>query len=122
MANPIRSPHLDVWVGSETPEYVKMNASSIAEIDKEQVEVHITFAGGSFGLHSSAERDPTAEAVQIAQGARLEAPDQGPVAARGGIQSRPLPRDGRSPRPGRRRRRRSPRPRGTSKSSPSRRP
>jgi isoquinoline 1-oxidoreductase beta subunit len=58
---------LDVWVGSEAPEYVKMNASSIAGIDKEQVEVHITFAGGSFGLHSSAERDPTAEAVEIAK-------------------------------------------------------
>jgi isoquinoline 1-oxidoreductase beta subunit len=58
---------LDVWVGSEAPEYVKMNASSIAGIDKEQVEVHITFAGGSFGLHSSAEHDPTAEAVQIAR-------------------------------------------------------
>ena len=57
---------LEVWVGSETPEYVKMNASSIAGIDKERVEVHITFAGGSFGLHSSAEHDPTAEAVQIA--------------------------------------------------------
>jgi isoquinoline 1-oxidoreductase beta subunit len=56
---------LEVWVASEAPEYVKMNASSIAGIDKEQVEVHITFAGGSFGLHSSAERDPTAEAVQI---------------------------------------------------------
>jgi isoquinoline 1-oxidoreductase subunit beta len=58
---------LEVWVGSEAPEYVKMNASSIAGIDKEKVEVHITFAGGSFGLHSSAERDPTAEVVQIAR-------------------------------------------------------
>jgi isoquinoline 1-oxidoreductase beta subunit len=58
---------LDVWVGTEAPEYVKMNASSIAEIDKEQVEVHVTFAGGSFGLHSSAEHDPTAEAVQVAR-------------------------------------------------------
>jgi isoquinoline 1-oxidoreductase beta subunit len=36
-------------------------------MDKERVEVHITFAGGSFGLHSSAERDPTAEAVQVAR-------------------------------------------------------
>jgi isoquinoline 1-oxidoreductase beta subunit len=58
---------LEMWVGTETPEYVKMNASSIAGIDKEQVHVHITFAGGSFGLHSSAERDPTGEAVQIAR-------------------------------------------------------
>jgi isoquinoline 1-oxidoreductase beta subunit len=58
---------LEVWVASEAPEYVKMNASSIAGIDKEQVAVHITFAGGSFGLHSSAEHDPMAEAVQIAR-------------------------------------------------------
>ena len=58
---------LDVWVGTEAPEYVKMNASAIAGIDKEAVEVHVTFAGGSFGLHSSAERDPTAEAVQVAR-------------------------------------------------------
>jgi isoquinoline 1-oxidoreductase beta subunit len=58
---------LEVWVGSESPEYVKMNASSIAGIDKEQVVVHVTFAGGSFGLHSSAERDPTSEAVEVAR-------------------------------------------------------
>jgi isoquinoline 1-oxidoreductase subunit beta len=58
---------LEVWVGTEAPEYVKMNASSIAGIDKEQVEVHVTFAGGSFGLHSSADHDPTAEAVQVAR-------------------------------------------------------
>jgi isoquinoline 1-oxidoreductase subunit beta len=58
---------LEVWVGTEAPEYVKMNASSIAGIDKEQVKVHVTFAGGSFGLHSSAEHDPTSEAVQIAR-------------------------------------------------------
>jgi isoquinoline 1-oxidoreductase beta subunit len=58
---------LDVWVGTEGPEYVKMNASAIAGIDKEQVEVHVTFAGGSFGLHSTAEHDPTSEAVQIAR-------------------------------------------------------
>jgi isoquinoline 1-oxidoreductase beta subunit len=58
---------LDVWAGTEGPEYVKMNASSIAGIDKEAVEVHVTFAGGSFGLHSTAEHDPTSEAVQIAR-------------------------------------------------------
>ena len=40
--------------------------------------------------------------------ARLEAPDQGPVAPRGGVQGRSLPRDGRSPRAGRGRRGRSP--------------
>jgi isoquinoline 1-oxidoreductase beta subunit len=65
---------LEVWVGSEAPEYVKMNASSIAGIDKEQVEVHVTFAGGSFGLHSSAERDPTSEAVEIARALEWQYP------------------------------------------------
>ena len=49
---------LEVWVGSESPEYVKMNASAIAGIDKEQVQVHVTFAGGSFGLHSSCRARP----------------------------------------------------------------
>ncbi len=58
---------LDVWFGTEGPEYVRMNASAVAGIDKEQVEVHVTFAGGSFGLHSSAEHDPVSEAVQIAR-------------------------------------------------------
>jgi isoquinoline 1-oxidoreductase beta subunit len=58
---------LEVWASTETPEYVKMNASGLAGIDKEEVEVHVTLAGGSFGLHSSAEHDPVAEAVQIAR-------------------------------------------------------
>jgi len=58
---------LEVWASTETPEYVKMNASSVAGIDKEEVEVHVTLAGGSFGLHSSAERDPVTEAVEIAR-------------------------------------------------------
>jgi isoquinoline 1-oxidoreductase beta subunit len=58
---------LEVWAATETPEYVKMNASALAGIDKEEVEVHVTLAGGSFGLHSSAERDPVAEAVEIAR-------------------------------------------------------
>jgi isoquinoline 1-oxidoreductase beta subunit len=44
-----------------------MSASEAAGIDKDEVEVHVTFAGGSFGLHSSSERDPMAEAVQIAR-------------------------------------------------------
>ena len=48
-------------------EYTRMTASAAGGIDKEQVEVHVTFAGGSFGLHSSAERDPTTEAVQVAR-------------------------------------------------------
>jgi isoquinoline 1-oxidoreductase beta subunit len=56
---------LEVWASTESPEWTRMSASAAAGIDKEQVEVHVTFAGGSFGLHSSAERDPTTEAAQI---------------------------------------------------------
>ena len=58
---------LEVWAGTETPDYVKMNASAITGVDRDQIEVHVTFAGGSFGLHSSAEHDPVSEAVEIAQ-------------------------------------------------------
>src|ERR1700684_4389246 len=58
---------LEVWASTESPEYTGMSASDAAGIDKQQVEVHVTFAGGSFGLHSSSEHDPTAEAVQIAR-------------------------------------------------------
>src|SRR3954471_24401493 len=58
---------LEVWAGTESPEYARMSASEAGGIDKEQVEVHVTFAGGSFGLHSSSERDPTTEAVHVAR-------------------------------------------------------
>jgi isoquinoline 1-oxidoreductase beta subunit len=65
---------LDVWAGTEGPQFVKMNASSIAGIDVEQVEVHVSFVGGSFGLHSSAEHDPVSEAVQIARALEFKHP------------------------------------------------
>jgi isoquinoline 1-oxidoreductase beta subunit len=65
---------LEVWASTESPEYTRMSASAAAGIDKEQVEVHVTFAGGSFGLHSSSGRDPTAEAVHIARALDWEHP------------------------------------------------
>jgi isoquinoline 1-oxidoreductase beta subunit len=58
---------LEVWAGTEGPEFTRISASRAAGIDKEQVEVHVTLAGGSFGLHSTSEHDPTAEAVQVAR-------------------------------------------------------
>ena len=57
---------LEVWASTESPEWTRIAASGAAGIDKDQVDVHVTFAGGSFGLHSSARRDPTTEAVHIA--------------------------------------------------------
>jgi isoquinoline 1-oxidoreductase beta subunit len=58
---------LEVWTSTESPEYTRMSAAAAAGVDKERVEVHVTFAGGSFGLHSSSEHDPTAEAVRVAR-------------------------------------------------------
>ena len=58
---------LEVWAGTESPEYTRMSAAEAAGIDKERVEVHVTFAGGSFGLHSSSGGDPTSEAVDVAR-------------------------------------------------------
>jgi isoquinoline 1-oxidoreductase beta subunit len=58
---------LEVWASTESPEYTRMAASEAAGIDKDQIEVHVTFAGGSFGLHSSSTHDPTSEAVQVAR-------------------------------------------------------
>jgi isoquinoline 1-oxidoreductase beta subunit len=58
---------LDVWVSTESPEYARMSASSAGGIDGDRVRVNVTFAGGSFGLHSSAGNDPTTEAVQVAK-------------------------------------------------------
>ena len=58
---------LEVWASTESPEYTRMSASQAAGIDNDRVEVHVTFAGGSFGLHSSAGHDPTTEAVQVAR-------------------------------------------------------
>jgi isoquinoline 1-oxidoreductase beta subunit len=58
---------LEVWASTETPLYNQMSASAAVGVDKDQIEVHVTFAGGSFGLHSTSGRDPTAEAAQVAR-------------------------------------------------------
>jgi isoquinoline 1-oxidoreductase beta subunit len=58
---------LEVWASTESPEYTRMAASEAAGIDKDQIEVHVTFAGGSFGLHSTSSHDPTSEAVHVAR-------------------------------------------------------
>jgi isoquinoline 1-oxidoreductase subunit beta len=58
---------LEVWAGTESPVYTQMDAAQSAGIDSEHVIVHVTNAGGSFGLHSSSRHDPTSEAVQVAK-------------------------------------------------------
>ena len=58
---------LEVWAGTEGPEYSRMAAAAAAGIEKDRIRVHVPYAGGSFGLHSSAGHDPTSEAVQVAR-------------------------------------------------------
>jgi isoquinoline 1-oxidoreductase beta subunit len=58
---------LEVWAATESPEYTRMGASSAAGIEPELVYVNVPYAGGSFGLHSSSQHDPTTEAVQVAK-------------------------------------------------------
>lgn len=58
---------LDVWAGTEGPTYERMSASAAAGIGEDRVRVHVPFAGGSFGLHSTSGRDPVSEAVQVAR-------------------------------------------------------
>jgi isoquinoline 1-oxidoreductase subunit beta len=58
---------LEVWASTESPVYTQMAASSAGDVDAGRVRVHVTFAGGSFGLHSAATKDPTTEAVHVAR-------------------------------------------------------
>ena len=58
---------LEVWVGTEGPAYARMAASAAAGISEDRVRVHVPFAGGSFGLHSTSGHDPISEAVQVAR-------------------------------------------------------
>jgi isoquinoline 1-oxidoreductase beta subunit len=58
---------IEVWAGTESPVYTAMGASKAAGVEADRIFVHVTFAGGSFGLHSSAAHDPTTEAVQVAK-------------------------------------------------------
>ena len=58
---------LEVWAGTEGPTYARMAASAAAGIGEDRVRVHVPYAGGSFGLHSTSGHDPTSEAVQVAR-------------------------------------------------------
>jgi len=67
---------LEVWASTESPESTRMAASAEAGIQKDRVRVHVPYAGGSFGLHSTSGNDPTMEAVQIARALEWKHPVQ----------------------------------------------
>ncbi|HTA55242.1 MAG TPA: molybdopterin cofactor-binding domain-containing protein [Candidatus Acidoferrales bacterium] len=58
---------VEVWVSTESPVYAQMSAAQAAGIKNDEVLVHVTKAGGSFGLHSTSGHDPNSEAVQVAK-------------------------------------------------------
>jgi isoquinoline 1-oxidoreductase subunit beta len=58
---------LELWTGTEGPKYERMSAAGVAGIGEDKIRVHVPYAGGSFGLHSTSGRDPVSEAVQVAR-------------------------------------------------------
>ncbi|HEY2574748.1 MAG TPA: molybdopterin cofactor-binding domain-containing protein, partial [Streptosporangiaceae bacterium] len=58
---------LEVWTGTEGPTYARMSAKAASGIDEDRIKIHVPFAGGSFGLHSTSGHDPTSEAVHVAK-------------------------------------------------------
>ncbi|MDT5263395.1 MAG: isoquinoline 1-oxidoreductase subunit beta [Mycobacterium sp.] len=58
---------LEVWAGSQAPDFTTAIAAASAGVEQDQVEVHLTFAGGGFGLRTTTSGDPVAQAVEIAK-------------------------------------------------------
>jgi isoquinoline 1-oxidoreductase beta subunit len=65
---------LEVWAPTESPDYTVIAASSAAGVEPARIYVHVTFAGGSFGMHSTSTNDPTTEAVQVAKALKWRHP------------------------------------------------
>ena len=58
---------LEVWTGTEGPSYERTAAAAAAGVGEDRVRIHVPYAGGSFGLHSTSGHDPVTEAVQVAR-------------------------------------------------------
>jgi isoquinoline 1-oxidoreductase beta subunit len=58
---------LEVWAGSQAPDFTTDIAAASGGIVKERVEVHVMFAGGGFGLRTTTNNDPVAEVVEVAR-------------------------------------------------------
>ncbi len=58
---------LEVWAAPRDPRTRACPPRRRPESAKDRVRVHVPFAGGSFGLHSTSGNDPTSEAVQVAR-------------------------------------------------------
>ena len=77
---------LEVWASTESPEYTRMSPPRVAGIDKEQVGGSRHVRRGIVRAALERRARPHGRGRAGRASARLEAPDQGPVAARGGFQ------------------------------------
>lgn len=64
----------EIWAGSQSQTSDQATAARIAGLRPEQVQIHTTLAGGSFGRHANPTSDYIAEAVEIAKAAHIDAP------------------------------------------------
>lgn len=57
----------DIWTGDQFHTMDQRNAAAVLGLAAEQVRIHTTFAGGSFGRRANAQSDYVVEAVQVAK-------------------------------------------------------
>jgi isoquinoline 1-oxidoreductase beta subunit len=61
----VRNGECDVWTGTQVPLVTRKEAADTADVDADNVTVHVTLAGGSFGRRFN--NDAVIRAVQIAK-------------------------------------------------------
>ena len=58
---------LEAWAGYQAPDYARSAVAAAAGLPEDRVEVHVTFAGGGFGLRSSGDPAPLIEAAEVSR-------------------------------------------------------
>ena len=82
---------IEVWASTESPEYTRMAASSAAGVEADRIQVQRDVRRRLVRAPQQRDEGPDHRGRPGRQGPRLEAPHQGAVAARRGVQERPLP-------------------------------
>ncbi len=63
----VRPDGCEIWAGDQSQTMDQRNAAAVLGIKPEQVEIHTTFAGGSFGRRANGQSDYIVEGVRIAR-------------------------------------------------------
>lgn len=58
---------VEIWSGSQAPDAARRLVSALLDVPLERVEVHVTYAGGGFGLRSADDQSCVVEAAEIAR-------------------------------------------------------